>query len=100
MNGGEECFEIEDDGSREGEAAERLPVDAQVAGGEGEGGGLGCAVVGVRVAGGHEEGLVDFEAPGAALDGFVRGHFGEVANSSRVSSVVVIMGWVGWVGLM
>ena len=25
----------------------------------------------MRGAGGHEEGLIDFEAPGAALDGFV-----------------------------
>ena len=31
------------------------------------------------VAGGHEEGLVDFEAPGAALDGSVEQEAGEVA---------------------
>lgn len=40
---------------------------------------LEVAVGFVRVAGGHEEGLVDLEAPGAALDGAGGGEFGEVA---------------------
>ena len=75
--GCEDCFEIEDYGARQWQAAEGLPVDALVAAGEGEVGGLEVAVVFVGVAGGHVEGLVDFEAPGTALDGFVGGHFGE-----------------------
>lgn len=35
---GEECFEVEDDAAGEGEAAEGLPVDAEVDAGEGDGG--------------------------------------------------------------
>ena len=50
--------------------------------GEGEliGGEAGGPVGFVRVAGGHEEGGVDLETPGSALDGGGGGHFGEVAG--------------------
>ena len=51
-----------------------------MAAGEGEGGGWGGAGGFVGVAGGHEEGGVDFEAPGAALDGAVGGEAGEVSG--------------------
>lgn len=78
-HGREERFEVEDDGAAEGQAAERLPVDAEVDAGEGEVGLLVGAEVSVGVAGGHEEGSVDFEAPGAALDGSVWGEAGEVS---------------------
>lgn len=47
---------------------------------EGEVGVLVEAVLLVRVAGGHEERGVYFEAPGAALDGAGGGEFGEVAG--------------------
>ncbi len=59
-----------------------MPVYAQMDAGEGEGGGLCRAEGFVRVAGGHEEGFVDFETPGAALDGAVGGEAGEVAGDS------------------
>lgn len=39
---------------------------------------LDLAVFLVGIAGGHEERGVDFEAPGAALDGAGGGEFGEV----------------------
>ena len=55
--------------------------------GEGEGGELVAAEGFVRVAGGHEEGGVDFETPAAALDGPGGGHFGEVACGGSVSLV-------------
>ena len=77
FDGREEGFEIEDDGAAQGQAAQRLPVDAEVDAGEGKVGDLEGAEVLVGVAGGHEEGLVDFETPGAALDGLVRGQVGE-----------------------
>jgi len=38
----------------------------------------------VRVAGGHEEGFVDFETPGAALDRAVGGEAGEVSGEGGV----------------
>ena len=47
--------------------------------GEGEVGHLVGAEVSVGVVGGHEEGGVDFEAPGAALDGSVWREAGEVS---------------------
>lgn len=47
--------------------------------GEGEVGLLVGAEVAVGVARGHEEWGVDFEAPGAALDGSVCGEAGEVS---------------------
>lgn len=97
-DGGEERFEVEDDRAGEGEAAQGLPVDAQVDAGEGEGGGgeLGEAVLFVWVAGRHEEGVIDFETPGAALDGAGGGEFGEVAVRERgVSLVVRIVGGGG-----
>lgn len=77
---GEERLEVEDDGAGEGEAAEGLPVDAQVDAGDGEVGHLAGAEVFVGVAGRHEEGGVDLETPGAALDGAVGGEVGEVAG--------------------
>ena len=40
------------------------------------------------VAGGHEEGCVDFEAPGAALDGPFEQEAGEVAVFRFVLSVM------------
>ena len=59
----EQRFEVEDDGPREGQPPQRLPVDAQVDAREGQLGGLHVAVGFVRVAGGHEEWGVEFEAP-------------------------------------
>ncbi len=82
LDGREERFEVEDDGAAEGQAAQRLPVDAEVDAGQGEVGDLEGAEVLVGVAGGHEEGLVDFEAPGAALDGLVGREAGEVSGES------------------
>ncbi len=38
----------------------------------------------MRVAGGHEEGFVDFETPGAALDRAVGGEAGEVSGEGGV----------------
>lgn len=65
---------------------------------DGEGGELVEAVLFVGVAGGHEEGFVDFETPGAALDGAVGGEAGEVSvggEGGRVSCDVrrILMGW-------
>jgi len=54
--------------------------------GEGEVGVLVVAVLFVGVAGRHEEGFVNFETPGAALDGAVGGEAREVAASDRVSN--------------
>lgn len=48
---------------------------------------LDLAVFFVGIAGGHEERGVDFEAPGAALDGAGGGKFGEVAGG------VVLVEW-------
>ena len=59
----EERFEVEDDRAAKGQAAEGLPVDAEVDAGEGEVGDLEGAEVLMGVAGRHEEGCVDFEAP-------------------------------------
>ena len=78
-DGSEEGLEVEDDGAGEGQAAQGLPVDAQVDAREGERGGLRGAVGFARVARRHPERGVDFEAPGAALDGAGGGEFGEVA---------------------
>ena len=63
-----------------------MPVDAQVDAGERKGRGLREAEGFVGVGGGHEEWGVDFEAPGAALDGARGGEFGEV--SSAISRIV------------
>jgi hypothetical protein len=57
-----------------------LPVYAEIAAGDVEVGHLVVAEELVRVAGGHVEGVVDFETPGAALDGFVGRLFGEVTK--------------------
>lgn len=67
----EQRFEVEDDGTAQRQAAQRLPVDAEMDAGEGKVGDLEGAEVLVRVAGRHEEGFVDFETPGSALDGAV-----------------------------
>lgn len=67
----EERFEVEDDGAAQRQAAERLPVNAEMDAGDGEVGDLEGAEIFVGVARGHEEGGIDFEAPGAALDGAV-----------------------------
>ena len=75
----EERFEVEDDGAAQRQAAERLPVDAEMDAGEGKVGDLEGAEVFVRVARGHEERSVDFEAPGAALDGAEGWKVGEVS---------------------
>ena len=83
LDGREERLEVENDGAAEGEAAQRLPVDAEVDAGEGQVQHLQAAEVLVRVAGGHEEGLVDFEAPGSALDGAVGREAGEVSVFGR-----------------
>lgn len=80
LEGREERFEVEDDGAREGETAQRLPVDAQVDAREGQGGGLGEPEGFVRVRGRHEERGVNFESPGAALDGAGGREFGEVSG--------------------
>lgn len=48
---------------------------------------LDFAVFFVGIAGRHEEGGVDFEAPRAALDGASGGEFGEVAVGRSVSGV-------------
>lgn len=86
LYGREERFEIEDDGAAEGQATERLPVDAEVDAGDGEVGDLEGAEVFVGVTGGHEEGFVDFEAPGAALDRAVGREVREV--SGRIVQLV------------
>lgn len=77
---GEERFEVEDDGAREGKPPQRLPVHAQVHARQGEPRELAEAVALVRVVGRHEDRLVDFEPPGAALDGSRRWQFGEVSG--------------------
>lgn len=79
LDGREECFEIEHNGAGQREAPKSLPVHAQIAAREIESGGLLAAVCFVGVAGRHVEGRVDFEAPGAALDGLIGGLFGEVS---------------------
>ncbi len=52
----------------------------------------------MRVRGGHEKGGVDFETPGAALDGAGGGKFGEVAGWTVVirglDGVGALFGWV------
>lgn len=58
--GGEERFEVEHDRAGEGEAAEGLPVDAEVHAPEGERGRLAVSVLFVWVVGWHEDRLVDF----------------------------------------
>lgn len=78
LHGREERFEVEDDGAAQRQAAEGLPVDAEMDAGEGKVGDLEGAEVLMGVAGRHEEGSVDFEAPGAALDGTVGWQVGEV----------------------
>ena len=80
-HGREHGFEVKDDAARKRHAAEGLPVDAEVDAREIQVGGLEIAVFLVGVAWGHVEGLVDFEAPGAALDGFAGGHFGEESRN-------------------
>ena len=72
-------LEVEYDGAGNREATEGLPVDAEVdaVGFVLEEGRLGEAEGFVRVAGGHEEGGVDFETPGATLDWAGGGEFGE-----------------------
>ena len=57
-----------------------MPVYAEVDTREGEGLVLVAAKGFVRVAGGHEERGVDFETPGAALDGLGGIPFCEVAG--------------------
>lgn len=74
---GEEGLEVEADGGGEGEATQRLPVDAKVEAVEAEIGVLGGPVLFVGVARGLVKGLVDLDAPGSALDGTISGHFGE-----------------------
>ena len=73
----EERFEVEDDGAAERQAAQGLPVHAQVDAGEGKIGHLQGAVVLVRIARGHEEGSIDLESPGPALDGLFGWKAGE-----------------------
>ena len=79
LDGREERFEVEDDGAAEGQAAQRLPVDAEVDAGDGEVRDLVAAEILVGVARGHEQGFVDFKAPRAALDGSVGREAREVA---------------------
>ena len=74
---GEECLEVEDDGARQRQAAQRLPVDSQVAAVERQVGRLKVAVFLVGIVRRHVERLVDFEAPRAALNGPVTWHPGE-----------------------
>ncbi len=93
LDGREERLEVEDDGAAEGEPAQRLPVDAEVDAAEGQVGDLVGAEVLVRVTGGHEEGFVDFETPGAALDGAVGGEVGEVSGLGLVKGSGL---WGGW----
>lgn len=69
-----------------------MPVDAEVDAREGQGGGLGGAVLFARVAGGHEERFVDFETPGAALDGAGRGELGEIAVAEMRGQLVSRVG--------
>lgn len=84
LHGREEGLEIEDDGTAQRQATEGLPVDTEVDAREGEFclGELDFAVFLVGIAGRHEEGGVDLEAPGAALDGVGGGKLGEVAVGS------------------
>lgn len=58
---------------------------------EGKLGGLEVAVFLVRVPGGHVEGLVDFEAPGAALDGLEGRHFREEAVTESKVRMMRVM---------
>lgn len=76
----EQGFEVEDDSARDGEATEGLPVDAKVDTIESQLGSLEVAVLLMWVARRHEEGSVNFETPGAALDGTVGGHAREVSD--------------------
>ena len=96
LQGREQSFEVEDDGAGEGEAAEGLPVDAEVDAGEGEevGGELRGVEGEVGVGRGGEEGTVDFEGPGAALDGAGGGEAGEVAVGWEGGGVGVSCGGV------
>lgn len=78
---GEEGFKVKDDGAGKGQAAQGLPVHAQVDAGKREVRDLAEAVGGVGILGRHEHWLVDFESPGAALDGAGSGQLGEVAGN-------------------
>lgn len=86
----EEGLEVEDDGGRQGQAAQRLPVDAEMNTLGRQGGVLDVAVGTVRVPGRHVEGLVDLEAPGAALDGPGGGHLGEEAVHAELHLLPVV----------
>ena len=56
-----------------------MPVDAEMDAREIKVGVLYFAVLFVRIARRHKQGLVNFEAPGAALDGSISGEAGEPA---------------------
>ena len=94
-DGGEDGGEVEDDGARQRQPTQRLPVDAQVHARDVVPRVLGVAQLFVRVPGRHEERFVDFETPGAALDGFVRGFLGEVAGRCQRFSMGLILRLTG-----
>ncbi len=86
-DGREERFEVEDDRCADGEAAEGLPVNAQMAPFKAESRGLGQAVRLVGVAGRHEKGRVHFETPRSTLDRARRRELGKV-SATRSKSVL------------
>ena len=81
-----ERLEIEDDGTAERQASQRLPVDAKVDAGERKVGHLEGTEVFVRIAWGHKDGGVDFKTPGAALDGTMKLEAGEMSVRNVLSA--------------
>ena len=53
--------------------------------------GLEVAVFFVRVTWWHVKWLVDFEAPGTALDWFLGWHFGEKSGSRSVCKAIIVV---------
>lgn len=66
-HGREQRFEVEDDACRQREAAERLPIDAEVDSWESQFGSLEVAVFLMRITRRHIEGLVDSKPPGSRV---------------------------------
>lgn len=85
-DGREERFEVEDDRCADGEAAEGLPVNAQMASFEAESRRLGQTVRLVGVAGRHEKRRVHLETPRSTLDWARRRELGKV-SATKLESV-------------